>query len=282
MRKVAFVVFDIDNTIIDRFNLELITDLSGLGFKLKLSTIDSDVEDIITKVVQDKQEVKFKVHFINRAYEKSAVLEQWLEKYSTTDKKMALEYSDGVRLRYCRGKVTALSKTEKDEYNRLIREVTFRPTTPFFARMEQTIKISYSSTGKSYPYKYPYSYGAVQVLNNLINNTYILDVPVTVKITGTIENPNIQLLDEDGESYNRVQFSGVTLDEGDYIIINSADRKIWLYNAGEDEITDFTAYTDPSYDTFLRARPNMQTTISINLNPSDTGELTGMWEQYGL
>lgn len=279
MRKVAFVVFDIDNTIIDRFNLDLITDISGVGFKLKLSTIDGDIESIVTKVVQDKQEVKFKIHFINRAYEKSTVLEQWLEKYSTISKRMALEYTDGVRRRYTEGKVVSLSKTEKDEYGQLVSECAFKPLTPFFSNIENTIKIKVAAVGKSYPYRYPYSYGKNLVENNEINNPYILDVPVTIKITGGLYEPTILLLDENDTEYSRIKFTGLTLAEGQYLIINSAERKIWFFNGTE--LQDYTAETDPSYDTFLRAKSGMSK-ISINLQPTDTGELTGSWRQYGL
>lgn len=280
MRKVAFVVFNNENAIVDRFSLDIITDIQGVGFKLKLSTIDGDIESIVTKVVQDKQDVKFKIHFINHPYAKSTIIEQWIEKYSTPGKRLALEYSDGMKTRYTEGKIIELSKTEKDEFNRLIRDCVFKPLTPFFTHMSNAIKIKMTSYGKSYPYKYPYNYGAAKMENNEINNPYILDVPVTVKITGSVSEPIVRLLDENNVEYNRVSFPGVTLHDGDYIIINSADRKIWANISGAGE-QDFAAYTDPSYDTFLRAITG-KSKISVNFSPSDTGELVGSWRQYGL
>ena len=54
VREFSLVVFDIENKIIDRFNLNLASDPSGLGFKLKLSLIESDIENILTKVVEEK------------------------------------------------------------------------------------------------------------------------------------------------------------------------------------------------------------------------------------
>lgn len=280
MRKVAFVVFNNENAIVDRFSLDIITDIQGVGFKLKLSTIDGDIESIVTKVVQDKQDVKFKIHFINHPYAKSTIIEQWIEKYSTPGKRLALEYSDGMKTRYTEGKIIELSKTEKDEFNRLIRDCVFKPLTPFFTHVSNAIKIKMTSYGKSYPYKYPYSYGAAKMENNEINNPYILDVPVTVKITGSVSEPIVRLLDENNVEYNRVSFPEVTLYDGDYIIINSADRKIWANISGAGE-QDFAAHTDPSYDTFLRAITG-KSKISVNFSPSDTGELVGSWRQYGL
>ena len=70
MRKVSFVVFNHHNKIIDRFMLDTITDISGVGMKLNLSTIDGDIESVVTKVRLQKQPMKFKIHFINRSYEK--------------------------------------------------------------------------------------------------------------------------------------------------------------------------------------------------------------------
>ena len=276
----AFVVFGIDNEIIDRFNLDIMTDIQGVGFKLKLSTIDGDIESIVTKVVQDKQDIKFKIHFVKQAYAKSAAVEQWLEKYSTPAHRLALEYSDGMKTRYTEGKVVDLSKTEKDEFDRLVRDCVFKPLTPFFTRISNVIKIKVSSVGKSYPFRYPYSYGAAIVENNEINNPYILDVPVTVKIYGSIHGPAVRLLDENGIEYNRVSFPGRTLTDGEYIIINSADRKIWGWTHGGG-LEDWTPFTAPAFDTFLRARSGLST-ISVNFVPSDTGHLVGSWRQYGL
>lgn len=278
MRKVAFVVFDIDNSIIDRFNLDVITGINGVGFKLKISTIDGDIESTVTKVVQEKQSVNFKIHFINHAYEKSAILEQWIGKYSAANKRLALEYDDGLRRRYCEGKVVELKKEEKDEYSQLVRNCVFKPLTPFFSHIENTIKIHTAAKGKSYPYSYPYSYGKNIVENNMINNTYLLDVPVTITISGSVFEPDVSLLDENGQMYNRVRFPGITLLEDEYIIINSADCKIWGYTI-ENGLEDWTAKTDPAFDTFFRAQSGIST---ILFEQSETCFLTGSWRQYGL
>lgn len=280
LRKTAFVVFGIDNEIIDRFNIDIMTDIQGVGFKLKLSTIDGDIESIVTKVVQDKQDVKFKIHFINHAYTKSDIIEQWLEKHSTPSARLALEYSDGIKTRYTEGKVIDLSKTEKDEYDRLVRDCVFKPLTPFFSHISNTIRIENSTAGKSYPFRYPYRYGRQIVKNNEINNSYILDVPVTIKLFGNIANPTISLIDDQNTPYNTVRFGGLTLGENDYLIINSADRKIWLYTHGAG-IQDASNLTDPEKDTFLRAVSGLSK-ISVNLETSDSGYLIGSWRQYGL
>ena len=230
MRKFAFVVFDvIENTITERFPLDLVTDLSGLGWKLKLSKLEGDVADTLTKVVQEKQSVSIAINFKGRGYEKYSILTQWLQKYSGINNSIALEYNDGTQARYVEGKVTELKKTEKNEFGLLSCAASFTPLTPFFTNVQNTIKFYISKVGKSYPFKYPYSYGKNLIQNNEINNPYISTVPVTVKIEGPIDNPDLNLIDESGESYNHVRFSGKSLSQGQYILINSARHKIWFF-----------------------------------------------------
>lgn len=279
MRKFAFVVFDIENKITERFGVDLITGPNGLGFKLKLSTLEGDIVDTLTKVAQEKQSVGMTVNFFRRGYERYLILSQWLQKYSVIDSRMALEYDDGVQVRYMEGRVTNLGKTEIDEYNVLSCEATFTPLTPFFVNVENTIRIRVSAVGKSYPFSYPYSYGKNLVENNRIENSYIADIPITVKITGVISEPTVLLLDENGNEYTRIRFPEVDLAEGQYIIINSATRKIWFFDGIV--LQDYSAGTDPQHDTFLFAQRGIST-ISVNLASSDSGELTGSWRQYGL
>lgn len=279
MRKFAFVVFDIENSVIDRFPLDMVTDLSGLGWKLKLSTLEGDITDTVTKVAQEKQDIGLTINLIGRGYEKYTILSQWLQKYSSVNAVLALEYDDGVRARYVEGKVKELKKTEKDEFDNLSCAATFTALTPFFANIEQNITITYSSVGKSYPFKYPYCYGKNVIKNNEIDNPYIASVPVTVRIDGPISTPIVELLGENGGAYNVVSFPNLTVLTGQYLVINSAARKIWFFNGTS--IEDYSANTDPSSDTFLFAESG-KSTIRLNNDAVNNGTLTGSWRQYGL
>ena len=281
MRKYALVILNSVDKIIDRYNLDLVTNPSGNGFKLNLSTISSDIEDIITKVVQQKSIIKFTVNQYKNSYLKSNSLANWIQKYSTAKYIMALEYDDGNIIKYCEGKVTNLGKTELDEFKNLAQDFEFTQTTPFFIKRENTITIQVSSIGKSYPYKYPYSYGSNIVENNEINNPYILDVPLIVTINGAIGQPNLSLIDELGNSYNRVRFGTLNLLQGEQLIINSAQRKIVkILQDGTEE--DYAPEVDPNYDTFIRAKTGISS-LSINTEEALEGfKLTGGWRQYTL
>ena len=281
IRGYALVVMNNQDEIIDRYNLELITAPTGNGFQLELSTISSDIEDIITKVVQKKATINMTVHQVTNGYLQSNVLTSWIQKYSTADANMFLEYNDTSVIKYCGGKVTSLTKTEKDEYKDLAQDLTFTMTTPFFVKRENTITIQVSSVGKKYPFKYPYSYGKNIVENNQIENPYILDVPLIITIDGAIDNPTIDLFDENGNRYSRVEFDGITIAEGETLIINSAQKKIYKINLDDTE-TDYRPEVSPEFDTYLLAHRGV-TTILINSNDAGTGfKLTGSWRQYTL
>lgn len=281
IRSYALVIMDKQDKITDRFNLDLVTNPTGNGFELELSTISTDIEDIITKVTQKKPTITMTVSQVKNAYLQANILANWIQKYSTADSRMFLEYNDTKVIKYCCGKVTKLTKTEKNEYRELAQDLTFTMTTPFFEKKENTITIEVSTTGKSYPYAYPYSYGKNIVENNQIENPYILDIPIIITINGAIDNPTIDLLDENGNRYSRVYFDGVTISENEQLIINSAQKKIIKVGADGTE-TDFRPQVSPEFDTYLLAKRGT-TTISVNQNDASTGfKLTGGWRQYTL
>ena len=280
IRKYALVILDKQDKIIDRYNLDLVTEPTDNGFSLDLSTISSDIEDIITKVVQKKQIITMNVIQYQNAYNKTNILANWIQKYSTAQYRMCLEYNDTTQIRYCEGKVISLTKGEKNEFGEIIQKLSFQMTTPYFVKQEQTINIQVSSVGKKYPYTYPYSYGANKIENNEINNVYILDIPLIITIDGAISTPTISLIDNNNETYNTVKFPDFTLAVGEQLVINSAQRKIYKIVNGIE--TDMSAETDPSYDTFLRAKNGIS---KIIVNTADAGngfKLTGGWRQYTL
>lgn len=54
MREYALVILDNKDEIIDRYNFDIVTNAYGNGFQLDISTISSNLEEIITQVIQKK------------------------------------------------------------------------------------------------------------------------------------------------------------------------------------------------------------------------------------
>lgn len=281
IREYALVIMNEQDQIIDRYNLDLVTAPTGNGFQLELSTIATDIEDVITKVVQKKPTITMTVHLIKNGYSQSNILTNWIQKYSTADTNMFLEYNDTTTIKYCSGKVTSLTKTEKDEYKDLAQDLTFTMSSPFFTKKENIITIQVSGVGKKYAFRYPYQYGKNIVKYNEIENQYIFDVPVIVTIDGAITNPTIDLLDENNNTYARVRFLNTIILKNEKLIINSIKKKIYKIDINNNRI-DYTPKIDPQHDSFIMAKHGIS---KISINTDDSGEgfkLTGSWRQYTL
>lgn len=279
IRSFSLVVLDLQDKVIDRYNLNLVENPSGLGFKLGLSIIETDEENIITKVKHEKQTITMDVVQEN-GYNQSNGLALWLQQYSTTENIMALEYNDTQLKRYYIGKVVDLSKTERQYSNTLIQKLTFETTSNSFMIKENALIFKRLEYGKKYPFAYPYSYGGRLIENNLINNKYLREIPITITITGALEKPLIQLIDESGNIYTRVEFER-DLFENEKLIINSGQKKI--YKIGTDgSREDWTPYVNPSWDTYLLAKRG-ESTISVNDGAGgSTFSLIGGWREYLL
>jgi hypothetical protein len=272
------VALDASDNIIDRFNFDYVTDLSGLGYALKVSVIESDVENYVTKIVQEKKPIGIKAHFKN-GYAGGDFFDAWVEK--NIDKVMCLEYDNTQSIKYIECKPVKSSKVELNEYGILEHDISLQPLSPFFEKVQNDVKITVSSIGKTYNLKYPYAYGKNSIENNAIKNNYIKDIPSIVTITGSISNTIVTLRDESETIYNEVRFVDTDLLAGEKIIINSAQKKIW-FDDGLGNMVDYYYKLDGAYDSYLRAKPLATSTIGINLLPTDTGNLVGSRRQYKL
>lgn len=285
MRKFALVILDIEDKVTDKYNLDLVTEPQGLGFKLNISTLTGDIEDVITKVSQSKNVIKFTVNQYRNSYRKANSLALWIQKYSKPEYTMALEYDDGQIIRYCEGRVTSMGKTEINNFKNLPQDFEFTQTTPFFVKRENTITIQVSATGKSYPFTYPYSYGMNVVENNEIENIYIYDVPLIITIYGAINNPTIELVDESDNSYTPKQQVSFTepLLEGERIVINSAQKRIYKISQDEPAV-DYRQKVDPRWDTFLMVQNGISKVkvAEMMTTAGDGFKLIGSWREYRL
>lgn len=281
MRSYDLVVLDKTDKIIDKYPLNIVTGSTGNGFELGLDIIESPLENSVTKISHKKGKISFVVNQIGESYQLATLLSRWIQKYSRKEYQMALEYKDGTGIiRYINGYVTRLEKTEKTYRNVLLQRLEFTTTGHFYQRRETPITIKQSEVGKSYPYKYPYNYGDTTATNNVITNDYLEEVPVTIVINGRITNPMVELFDEDGNSYNKVQVN-VDVQQGETLVINSTKRKIYKIDTAGKEV-DMVAEVDPEFDTYLYAKVGTST-LNANISSAGTGfKLTGVWRQYEL
>ena len=278
VRTFSLVTLDESDTIKDRYSLNLVVKPSGFGFKLNLSVISTDVEDYITKMVQQKKNITFTIYH-KQGYSDANLFSSWVG--SKIEETMCLEYNDTVRTLYIEGKIVDSGKTELNSYGILEETITFQPLTPFFNIVANRVRIQASSVGKSYPFKYPYAYGANIISNNEIPNIYFKEIPLIITLYGEMINPSITLLDNNNKVYNEIRFIDTNLKEGERIIINGAKKKVYLVDENG-KLTDYYPKIDGAYDSYLRANPLITSSININLDHNKSGYLVGGWRQYLL
>ncbi|MCU7522500.1 MAG: hypothetical protein HF308_15390 [Ignavibacteria bacterium] len=267
-RRFEFRIYDETNEslLVDSYKLDFVTVPSGLGFVQNVSVISTDTVDYIIKQSLARTDIKLNVEFAEPgSYLRVNSFRSWYAKYIR--KKVIFYYHDGTVARYmdCVIKKFELSEI-KDGYNTV--PITIQPLTPFYLKLDKNIIVSIQTSGKVYPYAYPYAYGGGILSNNVLTNIYFDKIPLTVKLTGRIVNPQISLRHKESqEIYATVSFPELVLAEGSYLIIDAINSRV-LYFDGL-TLTDGYNILDHTKETFLYADPG-DSDIVVNLDQLET------------
>lgn len=283
IRSFAIVIVDDFDREIDRFNLDYADTPKNLGFELEFTTLESRLTTYFTSAREKRLSTTLNLNFLPpNAYHKVNAFKRFVQKY-TTDR-MVFEYYDTTsEVKNWEGKVQKLGQEELTEWGGLVCPISFLPGTPKYIRKDNTISIIQSSVGKSYPFKYPYSYGRSLSENNIIYNTYFDELPLRVTLYGYMTNPQVMLQDDStGEIYTTVRFDGLTIAEGDHLVIDAIQSKVLLYHNGVYTSAYDYISKEASLDSFLYARANCVSKVVINLSPTETGYLRASYRQYTL
>lgn len=282
IRKFALVIVDDFDKEIDRFNLDSADTPKNLGFELEFTTLESRLTTYFTSAREKKLATTLNLNFIRpNAYEKANAFKRFVQKY--TNQRMIFEYNDTTsEIKNWEGKVQKFGQDELNEYKTLVCPISFLPATPKYIRKDNVIIIRSSSTGKSYPFKYPYSYGKSTVENNIINNNYFDEIPLRVTVFGKMTNPQISLQDEEtGEVYSSVRINRF-IEEGEELVIDAINSKILLKQGNEYISVYGDVDKSENLDSFLYAKANVTSKVVIGLNPLENGYLKASYRQYTL
>jgi hypothetical protein len=197
---------------------------------------------------------------------------------------MVFEYNDTTsEIKNWEGKVQKFGQDELNEYKTLVCPISFLPATPKYIRKDNVITLRPATTGKSYPFKYPYAYRKSTVENNVLINNYFDEIPLRVHIYGAMNNPQISLFaDGESEPYSTVRFENLYVAEGEELIIDAINSKVLIKRNGE--LTPAYDYLskDARFDSFLYAKANTTSKVIITLNPLESGYLKASYRQYTL
>jgi hypothetical protein len=157
------------------------------------------------------------------------------------------------------------------------------PATPKYVKKDNVITIRPATTGKSYPFKYPYAYGRSTVENNILVNNYFDEIPLRVHIYGVMNNPQISLQDADtDEVYSTVRFENLYVAEGEELIIDAIQSKVLIKRNGIISFAYDYLSKNANLDSFLYAKANTTSKVVIALNPLESGYLKASYRQYTL
>lgn len=283
IRKFALVIVDDFDKEIDRFNLDYADTPKNLGFELEFTTLESRLTTYFTSAREKKLATTLNLNFLRpNAYEKANAFKRFVQKY--TNQRMILEYNDTTsEIKNWEGKVQKFGQDELNEYKTLVCPISFLPATPKYVHKDNVITIRPSTKGKSYPFKYPYSYGKSTVENNIINNDYFDEIPLRVTIFGAMNNPQISLIDANtNEVYSIVRFENLYVDEGEELIIDAIQSKVLIKRNGITTSAYDYLSKEANLDSFLYAKANGTSKVVINLNPLESGYLKASYRQYTL
>lgn len=282
IRKFALVVVDDFDTEIDRFNLDYAETPRNLGFEMEFTTLESRLTTYFTSAREKKIATTLNLNFLPpNAYSKVNNLKRFVQKYM--NQRMVFEYDDTTETKNWEGKVQKISQEELADWGGLVCSMSFIPGTPKYIKKDNTIKIQYSDVGKSYPFKYPYTYGSNIVENNVIDNSYFDEIPLRVTLHGYLTNPQISLVDENtGDVYSIIRFENLVVRENERLIIDAIRSKVLLYRGGQYlSAYDFVSKKS-NLDSFLHAKGNTVSKLLTTLSPLESGYLVASYRQYTL
>lgn len=282
VRKFSLVVVDNLDNEIDRFNLDTVQSPSGLGFQINFNTIEDTVITILSNPKENRVAKRLNLIFKRpHAYQKVDAFRLFLE--SHINDTILLEYDNTVHVVNIEGKITQIDQTELNQFEEAVIPIQFMPTTPKFRKRVNEITIEESNTGLTFPFSFPFAFGSNLLENNILTNNYFQPIPVSIRINGPIDNPQITLTNQlNNTIYSTISTLNLSLTANEHFIIDSANKKVLLfrnnvYVNGYDFIDQ-----DATKDTFIYAQERTTTELNINISAGTNASATGSYREYVL
>lgn len=284
VRKFALVVIDDFDREVDRFELDFAEAPKNLGFELEFTTLESRLTTIFTSAKEKKLPTILNLNFLPpNAYNKVNLFKRFVQRYLSHH--MVFEYNDTTEIKNWEGKIQKLGQEELTDWGGLVCPIAFLPATPKYLRKDNTIRIQYSSIGKSYPFKYPYAYGKNLIENNLIDNIYFQEIPLRVYLYGKMSNPHLSLAEFSGDElipYTQVRFENLYIQESEHLVIDAIRSKVLLWRNGAYQSAYDYISKQSNLDTFLYAKGGVCSKLILATNVQETGYLVASYRQYTL
>jgi len=180
----------LENTSGNRYNFDyrtgcLISALTGLGFSQELTYLKYDSYYGRVGVDQPLSEVQGTLTFLNgyRSYT------EFLEYLKLGEKGLKLVYETDDSA-FCYVDVKSLSKQDLIA-GTLQCQIVLQKTSLWLKSQVLTIRVNEDTTGKVYPYQYPYRYSSSYEGKIPIHNRGVQKAPLFIEIFGAVDEPEI-------------------------------------------------------------------------------------------
>ena len=191
----------------------------------------------------------------------------------------ANKYDDGITDKYCDVVLKSAPKSEINEEGLFVETFSFERQTYWYERVEESFALkSTRAEDTKFPLGFPFGFaGRVFKSKYKITNSFFVNAPITIRITGAIAN-NIRLYLQslDGKTIEEIALSTNNAD-GTEILIEPTTKKITVTTDGVS--TNGYGLTDKTKQSFLYL-PQGEYFIGANMTADDDGAIEVSIKRY--
>lgn len=280
MRKFYLHTYDGSKTFDLNGKNALAAEPKGLGNAFALSYKDSDKGKHLVNVTPSFENIELQIYFNadgSDGYLNYKSLLNFLAACGTS--LFLFEYDDGVTEKYCDVVLKSNSKTEITDEGVFVEPFVFERQTYWYEKVEESFALKNTDAGQTkFPLGFPFGFaGHVFKKKQRISNPFFVDAPITITITGDIEN-DIDIYIETLDGHRVAEIALATNNaEGTTIIIEPTTKKITVTTDGIS--TNGYGLTDKTKQSFLYL-PQGEYYIGSNMEDTDAGAISLAVKRY--
>lgn len=280
MRKFYLHTYDGKKTFDLNSDKALAAEPKGLGNAFSLSYKESDKGKHLVNVTPSFDPIELQIYFNADGTDGYLNYKSLLNFLSLCGTGLFLfEYNDGVTDKFCDVVLKSNSKTERNDEGVFCEPFIFERQTYWYERVEESFALKNTDAAQTkFPLGFPFGFvGHVFKKKQRITNTFFVDAPITITITGDIEND----IDIYIETTNGDRVAEIALDcnnaDGTTIVIEPTTKKITVTTDGIS--TNGYGLTDKTKQSFLYL-PQGEYFIGSNMEDTDTGAISFAVKRY--
>lgn len=280
MRRFILHTYDKSNSFDLNGETALATEPQGLGSNFSLSYKESEKGKHLTNVTPEFDPITLTIYFNaygTNGYANYNALLRFLAECGTS--LFLLEYNDGITDKFCDVVLKSAPKSEINEEGLLVETFSFERQTYWYERVEESFALKATKAEDTkFPLRFPFGFtGRVFKSKYKISNPFFVDAPITIRITGAIENKiRLYLMSLDGNTIEEIALDTNNKD-GTEILIEPTTKKITITTDGVS--TNGYGLTDKTKQSFLYL-PQGEYYIGANTTADDEGEIEISIKRY--